>query len=115
MARYGWRLTSGKATLEVRFNDTLRFSTNATGIGFFTAAPVAQPTAYTQTYATANKTVAAATAIAGSSSAGANGYSSAAEAAAIQTAINALVADDLDNRQTLNALIDDLQALGLVL
>lgn len=82
-------------------------------------------TTYTQTYSTANRTVAAPTAAALTLADGVGTNdgtigaitADASVKAAIQelaAAINALIADDLDNRQTLTALIDDLQALGLV-
>ena len=74
--------------------------------------------AFTQTYATANRTVATATASAVVTSPGVTsspaGYAAISQADAIITAINALIVDDLDNRQSINAVIDTLQALGLV-
>ena len=90
---------------------------------------------YTQTYSTANRTVAAATVTAqtaltvsdgvgtndgtiGAITADASVIAAVQELAAkigsLVTAVNALAADDLDNRQTLNALIDDLQTAGIV-
>lgn len=90
--------------------------------------------AYTQTYSTANRTVAAPTAAsAAAATVGADigvftdpptaGEMAAlrtfvnalkADVAALRTPINALVIDDLDNRQTVSALIDDLQTAGIV-
>lgn len=72
-------------------------------------------TTFTQTDSTADATISAPTAVTGSSSAGANGYSSAGEAAAIQTAVNALVVDVRDNKSAINSIIDALQARGIVL
>ena len=73
---------------------------------------------YTQTYSTANRTVENPTAVAPgdlvateSSGWGAN---SEANFDKIGTAIDALVADNLDLRQVISALIDDLQTIGLV-
>ena len=73
---------------------------------------------YTQTYSTADRTVANPTATAPgdlvateSSGWGAN---SEANFDKIGTAIDALVADNLDLRQAVSALIDDLQTIGLV-
>lgn len=94
-------------------------------LGFYNATAIVQPSAYTQTYSTANKTVAAptATTLTVADGAGTNDgtigaiTADASVIAAVQelaAAVNALIADDLDNRQTVTALIDDLQALGLV-
>lgn len=110
-------------------------------IGFFGVTPAAKGSAYTQTYSTANKTVAAPTyaALTGSNSGTANGaleaegvlstaggntYSDAAvnailakienNIAELAAQVVALAADDLDNRQTCGAIIDDLQSVGLV-
>lgn len=120
-------------------------------LGFFGTTPVVQATAYTQTYSTADKTVAAPTAAALTDSSGGaaadgtigaigtftpsvawNGssvYPSAADATSINTRIvaltdaikelsaqvNKVIADDLDLRQAVTSIIDDLQAFGLVL
>jgi len=87
-------------------------------IGFFGTAPADQPSAYTQTYATADKTIANPTcATMGDLGATQNtgwGASSEANFDKITTAIDQIIADNLDVRQGLNALIDDLQELGLV-
>lgn len=87
-------------------------------IGFLGATPVVQGTAYTQTYSTGNKTVANPTATAigdlGSTTTTPWGYDSEAHADSVHTAIDALIADNLDLRQAITSLIDDLQALGLV-
>lgn len=85
--------------------------------GFFNVTPVTRPTAYTQTYATADKTHANATAAAvattGATSTTPFGYAE-AQANAIVTNLNAVIADHLDTKQLVNSVIDDLQALGLV-
>jgi hypothetical protein len=112
-------------------------------VGFYGTAAVAQPSAYTQTYATAAKTVALATVVAQTAvtdnggGAAADGTIAAITNAAnagsadvapvadaikelsakinlLVTAVNALTADSLADRKAVNALIDDLQALGLV-
>lgn len=87
-------------------------------IGFFNATPVIQGTAYTQTYSTGNKTVAAPTcATMGDLVATQNsGWGSSTEAGfdKITTAVDELIADNLDLRQAVTSIIDDLQALGLV-
>ena len=70
---------------------------------------------YTQTFSTANRTVANATAtIVGNLGNGADGASSSANFDKIEVAIDALVADVDDLRQTVTALIDDLQEAGVV-
>ena len=71
-------------------------------LGFFNATPVVQRTTYTQTYATAAKTVPAeVVAITGGES-------------PTEAEHNLVVADVLALKKLINALIDDLQALGLV-
>lgn len=96
-------------------------------LGFYNATPAVQPSAYTQTYATANKTHANPTGVdvaglipAGGTGATAGAYDSAANrdtmlttVAEMKTTINALVADMADIKQLANSIIDDLQALGL--
>jgi len=140
MARYGWRLTAGRGTLEARFNDTLYLAMNATGVGLYGVAPVARPSAYTQTYATADKThanltatsiaatVPAAVATTGVTQTSPFGYVGAAQGDAVATTINsiithiteldldyeALLVDVTDLKQLANSVIDDLQALGLL-
>lgn len=74
--------------------------------------------AYTQTFSTADKTHAARTSSAVATTASTQtipfGYTSQAQADAIVAAINAVRADLADTAAVVNALIDDLQALGLV-
>ena len=72
---------------------------SVTTLGFYGVTPIARPTAYTQTYATASKTVANPPSLIG--------VDYASEAGSIQDALNSLASN-------INALIDDLQALGLV-
>jgi hypothetical protein len=73
---------------------------------------------YTQTYATADTTIPTATAASVATTAATNsspyGYAQ-AQADAIVTNLNAVIADNLQNRKLLNSLIDTLQALGLAL
>lgn len=97
-------------------------------LGFFGATAVVQGTAYTQTYATADKTHAAPTATALTHTAvggTADGTlvdctSSYSEAAVeenfkeVATTINLLITDLADLKQLVNSVIDDLQAFGLV-
>lgn len=96
--------------------------------GFFGVAPATRPTAYTQTYSTADKTIANPTvdaltdssggtpgttlaAITGGGAGCENATKNAIASLAAQVA--KLAADNLDLRQGLTAVIDDLQALGL--
>jgi len=75
-------------------------------------------TAYAQTYATAATEVTAATAATvattGSTTSTPYGYTTSTQADAIVTTLNALVADVLQLRKVLNAVIDDLQSAGMV-
>ena len=88
-------------------------------IGFYDVSGVNQPDALTQSaYATADRTVDNVTGVSmGDLGATENtgwGASSEANFDKIGTAIDALVADNLDLRQAISALIDDLQTIGLV-
>lgn len=90
-----------------------------TTVGFYSVTPATRPTAYTQTYATAAKTNPAMTsgsiATTGATNVTPYGFTTAAQANAIVSAVNALVlADVLDTKKLLNSVIDDLQALGLL-
>lgn len=103
----------------------IRFETDATGIGFFAVTPAARASAYTQTYATADKTHSAPTAAAltVNDGAGTNDGTilaitdNASTIAAVQELadqIGKLVADVADTKQVVNSVIDDLQAYGLM-
>ena len=73
--------------------------------------------AYTQTYATASKTVPAATQVtppAGGTGATAGAYDTAAHRDEMIASITAGAADLLALKKVVNSLIDDLQAAGLV-
>lgn len=88
-------------------------------IGFYNATPVVQPSAYTQTYSTADKTVAALTLVGtlGGTSDGTLevvGNTMAGDVSgAIQNNFQDLLAEVTDLKQAINAIIDDLQSLGL--
>lgn len=109
-----------------RASNTFQFGA-AYSLGFFGATPVARPSAYTQTYSTADKTVANPTAATLTDSTGGTAdqtlaaiSGSGADAdinnnfAELADEVNKLVADNLDLRQGLTAVIDDLQSLGLL-
>lgn len=86
-------------------------------IGFFNATPIVKGTAFTQTYATASHTHANVTSAdfpAGGTGAAAGGWSSAANRDLAISRFNALRVDVANVKNTLNGLIDDLQALGLI-
>lgn len=84
-------------------------------LAVFNATPVVRQSAYTQTYSTASKTHSNPTASAVATTAATSdtpfGYSE-AQANAIVTAVNALVADVANVKQVLNSVIDDLQTYG---
>lgn len=95
----------------------------ASTLGFYGVTPVVRPSAYTQTYATADKTHAArtATTVTTANLVDDGGVYSATWADTVvtmsnelKTDLNALEADQLDTAQLLNSLIDDLQAQGLI-
>lgn len=78
---------------------------------------VAVGSAYTQTYATAAKTVPAATQLAapaGGTGTAAGGWDTAGNRDLAIASINAAKTDIEELKKVVNALIDDLQALGLV-
>lgn len=98
---------------------------DGTTVGFYGVTPATRPTAYTQTYSTADKTHAAPTAstLTVTDGAGTNDNTigaitaDASVIAAVQEIadeINKLVADVADVKQLVNSVIDDLQTLGLV-
>lgn len=87
-------------------------------VGFFGVTAAARASAYTQTYATADKTHALAgqTAVATTAATQTSpfGYTTAAQADDIVTQINNARTDILDVKQLVNSIIDDLQAYGLL-
>jgi len=101
---------------------------DGTTVGFYGVTPTTRPTAYTQTYSTADKTHAnpTATALTHSAVGGTadgtlvdctNSYSEAAVEENFKecaTAINAIIVDLADLKQLVNSVIDDLQAIGLL-
>lgn len=96
-------------------------------IGFYNATPIVRPSAYTQTYSTADKTHAARTASALTDSTGGTADTTLQSIGAVYSQtevrnnfadvaaqINNLRTDLLDTASLVNALLDDLQGLGLV-
>ena len=94
-----------------------------TTVGLYGVTPATRPTAYTQTYATADKTHANPTAatLTVTDGAGTNDNTigaitdNASTIAAVQELadeINKLVADVADVKQVVNSMIDDMQTLG---
>lgn len=116
--------TSG---VSLRSGANNRIEVDGTGIGFFGIAPVARATAYTQTYSTADKTLASTvgaalsgitSSTAGTALAEPGGTYAQAEHQQnyrrLQDRDNELRTDLLDVAQMLNSVIDDLQAYGLL-
>lgn len=89
---------------------------DGTTAGFFGVAPVVRPSAYTQTYATADKTLAAYTADVESVAytGAADGEAKLVDLNALRVAYENLRALAEDTAQMVNSVVDDLQALGLV-
>lgn len=86
-------------------------------LGFYNTTPVVQAGAYTQTYATADKTHAAMTSSdmpAGGTGASEGAWDTAAHRDTAIADFAELRADVIDLKQLVNSVIDDLQALGLV-
>lgn len=100
-----------KAAIDANSSGAMTF----TVYGAYSVTPVARPSAFTQTYATATKTHSNPTAVAvvttASTSTTPFGYSQ-VQADAIVTAINALVIDMVNVKSVLNSVIDDLQSEG---
>lgn len=95
----------------------------AKNVGFFGVAPVARASAYTQTYATAAKTVTQDADLSGAApfqtanpTGTSQGIAFANEAAwdAFMALLDKLVADSMVTKKVVNAIIDDLQAYGLM-
>lgn len=101
-----------------RLGITVEASGTAPMLGFYGVAAAARPTAYTQTYALADKTHAAFTSADLATTAATQttpwGFATAAQANDIATQFNALRTDVADLKQLVNSLIDDGQALGLL-
>jgi hypothetical protein len=94
---------------------------DGSNIGFFASAPVAQAAAYTQTYATADRTLGAYTADDESgaytgidNAQGGTPYAQLTDLNALRVAYENLRALNEDTAQMLNALVDDMQAYALV-
>ena len=91
---------------------------NGTTVGFYGITPATRPTAYTQTYSTADKTHANATSADLVTTAVTQtspfGFAGAAQGDNIATQFNALRVDVLDIKQLVNSVIDDLQLLGIL-
>lgn len=97
--------------------DIRLMSNTADKFGVWGATPVARGTAFTQTYSTASHTQSNLTASnppAGGVGATAGAYDTAAHRDAMITSLTNLIADHTNTKQVLNALIDDMQAIGWV-
>lgn len=108
-------------TMKVTFGSEIEvdgaLNHDGTTVGFYGVTPTTRPSAYTQTYSTADKTHANATQTAVATTGASNvtpfGYTTSAQANDIVTQLNNARADILDLKQLVNSIIDDLQALGL--
>lgn len=117
----GGTLNDG-ANLSVGTGSGTRIATSASQkLGFWNAAPIAQPGPYVQSYTTADRTVSAyapsvqSTAFVGvDNSQTGTVYARLADLNALRASYENLRAFTEDVAQALNALIDDLQAMGLV-
>ena len=112
----GWRWDRANSRLILYADGTEvgRFEDGTLGFHGVEAANAAD--AYTQTYSTADRTVANPTATAPGdlvATSGGWGADSEANFDKISACLDALVADNLDLRQAMPALIDDLQEIGL--
>jgi hypothetical protein len=114
-------------TSNVQFNDAEidgALNHDGTTAGFYGIAPVTRPAAYTQTYATADKTLGAYTADdesgaytqvgAGADTVDITDTAKLADLNALRTAVENLRALVEDSTQMLNSVVDDLQASGLL-
>lgn len=110
------------ADLTVGTGSGTRIATSASQkLGFWNAAPVSQPGPYVQSYTTADRTISAyAPSVQSAAFGGADNsqagavYAKLADLNALRTSYENLRAFTEDVAQALNALIDDLQAVGLV-
>lgn len=100
-----------------RLGIEIEASGSSAKLGFYGATPVTQPTTYTQTYSTASKTNPTATAANLSTTAATQttpwGFATQAQADDIATQVNKMQTDYINLQKLVNAIIDDLQALGL--
>lgn len=96
----------------------VRIGDSTIKLGFFGKTPVARVVAYTLTYSTKSRTnanlTAATVATTAATQAAPWGYSTQAQADALVTQLNALVADVLNIKQVLTQVIDDLKSYGLL-
>lgn len=84
-------------------------------LGFWNSTPIVKPSAFTQTYSTTAKTITQTTMTDPAAYVtGANGYSTTAMAQAIHAEVIALRANMIVTQNVLNAVIDDLQSMGLL-
>lgn len=117
----GGSLNDG-ANLTVGTGSGTRIATSATQkLGFWNAPPIPQPGPYVQSYTTADRTISAyAPSVQSAAFAGVDNsqtgtvYAKLADLNALRTSYENLRAFTEDVAQALNALIDDLQAMGLI-
>ena len=115
--RRGWRWDGANSRLILYADGTEVGRFEDGKLGFHGATAANKADAYTQTYSTAARTVPAATQStppAGGTGATAGAYDSAANRDLMIASITAGAADLLALKKVVNALIDDLQEIGLV-
>lgn len=110
----GFGVPSGSIYLSADSGTVIQVTQDATPtlqLGFFGTTPVAQAAAYTKTYATASRVIPVATFTNLSTTAATNvapyGFTTAAQADAIATKVNALAADVLILKQLIVSLVND--------
>lgn len=110
----GFGVPSGSIYLSADSGTVIQVTQDATPtlqLGFFGTTPVAQAAAYTKTYATASRTIPVATFTNLVTTAATNvapyGFTTAAQADAIATKVNALAADVLILKQLIVSLVND--------
>jgi hypothetical protein len=111
-------ITYNAGTIITDTTTGLKIGSGATQkLGFYGVTPVVRPSAFTQTYSTATKTHAAVTQLAapaGGTGVAAGAWSTAANRDLAIASINAARNDIANLKQVVNAIIDDLQAQGLL-
>lgn len=110
---------SGTSELRAEVGGTEIMALKSTALGFFNTNPVSRPSAYTQTYSTASRTMptltsAAVSVVPQKENGSAWCFTTEDEINDLVTAINAL-RDDVDNgKKVTNQILDDLQSYGLL-
>mgnify|MGYP001593103613 CR=1 FL=1 len=97
----------------VNFTITGDLDHNGSNVGLYGVAPAARPATITQTYATATRTHANPVAATVTDTGGVAGFLTGADRTAVVTAVNNLITDHANLAQLVNAIVDNLQLLGI--